>query len=74
MLHTSLILYLRDDADRRTCLLQNSADSQHIIGLLHKGGRDIIHIVLYGKKNIRLVLLRQEGQLQLNTRAGYTLA
>ena len=74
MLHTSLILNLRDDTNGGACLLQNSADSQHIVGLLHKGGRDIIHIVLHGKKNIRLVLLGQEGQLQLYTRAGYTLA
>ena len=74
MLHPGFILYLRNDADRGACLLQNSADSQHIVGLLHKGGSDIIHIVLHGKKNIRLVLLGQEGQLQLNTRTGYTLA
>ena len=74
MLHTGLVLDFGNNPDRRACFLKHFTDSDNIIGLLHEGCRNIIHIMLDSKKNICLVLLRQKRQLQLNTGAGHTLS
>ena len=59
MLHTGLILDFGDNPDGRACFLKHLTDSDNIIGLLHEGCRNIIHIMLDSKKNICPVLLRQ---------------
>ena len=71
--HTGLILNFGDDAHMIAIFLQHLANGNNIIGLLHKGGSYIIHIILSGKENILPVLLRQKGQLQLDAGASYTL-
>ena len=73
ILDTGLILNFRDNAHMITIFLQHLANSDNIIGLLHKGSSYIIHIILSGKENILPILLGQKGQLELNTWAGYTL-
>ena len=73
MLHTGLILDFGNNPDRRTCFLKHFTDSDNIIGLLHEGCRNVIHIMLDSKKNICLVLFRQKRQFQLNSGAGHTL-
>ena len=74
MLHTGLILDFGNNPDGRACFLKHFTDSDNIIGLLHEGCRNVIHIMLDSKKNICLVLLRQKRQLQLDTGAGHTFA
>ena len=73
MLYTGLILDFGNNPDRRTCFLKHFTDSDNIIGLLHEGCRNVIHIMLDSKKNICLVLFRQKRQLQLDTGASHAL-
>ena len=73
MLHTGFVFDFGNNPDGRACFLKHFTDSDNIIGLLHEGCRNVIHIMLDSKKNICLVLLRQKRQLQLDTGASHAL-
>ena len=56
--YTGMVFNFGDDAHLRATLLQNTADGQHVVRLLHKGRRHIIHAELSSKDNVADVLLR----------------